>query len=578
MTDKEPIAGIDLGTTNSAIGILENGIPRLIEIDGRPTMPSCVGLDETGRILVGQAALNQLAAAPDRTVASIKRQMGSELPVRLGERDYRPEEISAFILKRLRQEAERDLGRPLTKAVVTVPAYFDEKQRRATRDAAQLAGFETVRILNEPTAAALAYNMQEQGSQTILVYDLGGGTFDVSLVACEKGLVEVKASHGDTQLGGDDFDEALVNHLVEAWAGAKPLDLSDPRTARRLKMAAEVAKCRLSDQPYAQVREEYMDPDTHLELEIDRNSFEELVAPLLEKTWDAMHAALRDGGTLPRNIDKIVLAGGSTRIPLVRHMIEARLGLAPGAELNPDLVVALGAAIQGGIIAGEEVGAILVDIATHTFSTSSIRPDGYGLFCVPIIPRGTPLPVTRAEAFRTIHDNQREVQVEVYQGESSEPGENLRIGEFLISGLGRVPAGNIITTQFSLDLDGLLEITAIEKDTGLAKAVTIDTHDVKATFDLAEARRRISSAFGDEPADAPPAGDEPSTRVHDETTRAKDLRKRAEKLMDGDLDEEDRADLQGLLDAMRDAVRARDFATLGERSDQIEDIIFYLED
>ncbi len=461
---------------------------------------------------------------------------------------------------------------------MTVPAYFDEKQRRATRDAAHLAGFETARILNEPTAAALAYNLQEQESQTILVYDLGGGTFDVSLVACEKGLVEVKASHGDTRLGGDDFDETLVTHLAKAWKGSKPLDLADPRTARRLKMVAEAAKCRLSGQPYAPVREEYLDPDTHLELEIDRESFEDLIVPLLEKTWEAMHAALRDGNTLPQNIDKIVLAGGSTRIPLVHRMIEERLGHAPCAELNPDLIVALGAAIQGGIIAGEEVGAILVDIATHTFSTAALRPEGFGLYCVPIIPRGTPLPVTRAEAFRTVGDNQQEVQVEVYQGESVEPAENLHIGEFMITGLGRVSAGNVITTQFSLDLDGLLEITAVEKITGLAKAVTIDTRDVKASFDLAEARQRISSAFGEDPVEATPAGDDPATRVHAETTRAKDLRKRAGKLMDGDLDDEDRSDLQDLLAAMRDAIKARDFDTLGERSDRIEDIIFYLED
>ena len=578
MTDKETIAGIDLGTTNSAIGILENGVPRLIEIDGSPTMPSCVGLDESGNILIGQAALNQLAVAPERTVVSIKRQMGSELPVSLGEQEFRPEEISAFILKRLKAEAERDLGRPVTKAVVTVPAYFDDKQRRATQDAVQLAGLEAVRILNEPTAAALAYNMQNRERQTILVYDLGGGTFDVSLVVCEKALVEVKASHGDTRLGGDDIDEALVKHLTGAWDGKEPLDPGDLRAARRLKIAAEAAKCRLSDHPFAKVREEYLGAGSHLDVEISRGDFEELIAPLLEKTWEAMHAALRDDKTLPQDIDKILLAGGSTRIPLIHRMIEERIGLAPSFELNPDLIVALGAAIQGGIIAGDEVGAILVDIATHTFSTAALVPDELGLVCVPIIPRGTPLPVSRSEAFITRYDDQEEVQVEVYQGESRDPFENLLIGEFMVTGLGKVPAGNVITSEFSLDLDGLLEVTALEKSTGLAKAVTIDTRDIKASFDLAEARQRVSDTFG---GSAPEEGGEVSTaatEVHEETIRAKDLRKRADKLLAGDLDDEDRADIQRLLAEIVSAIKARDFATLKDRSDQIEDIIFYLEE
>jgi len=578
MTEREPIVGIDLGTTNSAIGILENGIPRLIEIDGHPTMPSCVGLDESGGMVVGQAALNQLAVAPERTVTSIKRRMGSEVPVLLGDREFRAEEISAFILKRLKAEAERDLGRPVTKAVVTVPAYFDEKQRRATQDAAQLAGLEAVRILNEPTAAALAYNLQDRGRQTILVYDLGGGTFDVSLVVCEKGLVEVKASHGDTRLGGDDFDETLVHHLTKAWDGKDPLDPNDLRAARRLKVAAEAAKCRLSDHPFANVREEYLGSGSHLEVEVAREDFEDLVAPLLEKTWEAMHAALRDADTLPQNVDKILLAGGSTRIPLVHHMIEARIGLAPSSELNPDLIVALGAAIQGGIIAGDEVGAILVDIATHTFSTAAMDFDGMSIVCVPIIPRGTPLPVSRSEAFSTRHDNQEMVKVEVYQGESRNPFENLLIGEFMVEGLGKVPAGNVITSEFSLDLDGLLEVTAVEKSTGLAKAVTIDTRDVKASFDLAEARQRVSDTFGGNAAGETDEAPVPTTDVHEETIRAKDLRKRADKLLAGDLDEEDRIDITSLLDRMRSAIKIRDFATLEDCSDQIEDIIFYLEE
>ena len=293
-----------------------------------------------------------------------------------------------------------------------------------------------------------------------------------------------------------------------------------------------------------------------------------------------MHAALRDDKTLPQDIDKILLARGSTRIPLVHRMIEERIGLAPSAELNPDLIVALGAAVQGGIIAGDEVGAILVDIATHTFSRAAMDLENMGMVCVPIVPRGTPLPVTRSEAVTTRYDDQDkvQVQVQVYQGESRAPLENLLIGEFMVTGLGMVPADNAITSQFSLDLDGLLEVTAIEKSTGLAKAVTIDTRDVKASFDLTEVRQRVSDTFGGGTAEEADEVSAPADGVHEETTRAKDLRKRADKLMAGDLDDEDRADIQRLLAEIVSAIKARDFATLRDRSDQIEDIIFYLEE
>ena len=579
-TNPDIIAGIDLGTTNSAIAVLENGVPRLIAIDGQPTMPSCVGLDESGKILVGQPAINQIAAAPERTITSIKRQMGSDVSIKLGDKEYRPEEISAFILKRLKEEAESDLGCPVTKAVITVPAYFDENQRRATQNAAELAGLEAVRILNEPTAAALAYNLQNKNTQTILVYDLGGGTFDVSLVNCEKELVEVRASHGDTHLGGDDFDQLLVDHLAKAWTGAKPLDLNDPSVSRRLKMAAETAKCQLSDQPFSVVHEDYLADDTHLEIEISRQDFEELIAPMLEKTWESIHAALHDSKVDSQNVDKILLVGGSTRIPLVQKMIEQRVGRTPSREVDPDLVVTMGAAIQGGIIAGQEVAAVLVDISTHTFSTEAL--EGYmDMVCVPIIPRGTPLPVVRSEAFYTVHDRQEAVQVHVYQGESRLPEENLEIGQFTIEGLSPVPSGNVIISQFALDLNGMLEVTAIEKSTCLAKVVQIDTRDIETSFDLAEARQRMSESFGEE-AEAPAAIEAEATtepdKDHTELIRAKDIKKRAEKLLEGDIDTEDADDIKQLLTRSRDAVKSGQHAELNEISTQLEDIIFYLEE
>ncbi len=577
----ENIVGIDLGTTNSAIAIVQNGAPGLIEIDGAPTMPSCVGLSESGEVLVGKAALNQLSALPEQTIASIKRLMGTEHTVSMGEKQYRPEEISAFILKRLKEEAERQLDGAVSKAVITVPAYFDENQRRATQHAAELAGLEAIRILNEPTAAAMAYNLQNEEDQTILVYDLGGGTFDVSIVTCEKGLVEVQSSHGDTHLGGDDFDDALSRMLAEKWPNKSPLDLADMKTSRRLKLAAEAAKCRLSDYAFAEIREDHLQGEEHLESEIARHEFEELISPFLEKTWEALQISLQDAQLLAGNVDKILLVGGSTRIPIIQELIEAKIGRAPSRDVHPDLVVAMGAAIQGAIIAGEEIGTILVDIATHTFSTDAVADHYSPAICVPIIKRGTPLPVTRSEAFFTIRDNQEDVNITIYQGEASIPEENLKIGEFTVEGLSKAPSGNVILCELSLDLNGLLDVTATEKVTGLAKSVRIDTRNVKTTFDLAEARQKLAETFGDEDIINVTNTDEPqesSGGENKELARAKSLRKRAEKLIESGIDPDDESDLKQLLEQSRDAVKTREYGQLAEHSDQIEDIVFYLEE
>ena len=577
----ETIVGIDLGTTNSAIGIVEGGLPRLIHIDGAPTMPSCVGLAESGEMLVGQPALNQLAALPGQTVVSVKRLMGSGKAVQLGDKEFTPEEISAFILKRLKAEAEQDLGHAVEKAVVTVPAFFDENQRRATQHAAELAGLEAVRILNEPTAAALAYNLRSQGSQTVLVYDLGGGTFDVSLVSCEEGMVEVRASHGDTHLGGDDLDDALAGLLAGEWPHKPPLDRDAIQVSRRLKVAAEAAKRHLSDHPFADVQEDFLQDGHHLQSELSRDAFEELAGPLLAKTWDSLHAALQDGGKTSRDIDKILLVGGSTRIPLVQRMIEEKTGHCPSREVNPDLVVAMGAAIQGAILAGEDVGSILVDIATHTYSTQVLDQYHENLLCAPVIPRGTPLPVSRSEAFYTVYPGQEEVSVKVYQGESNYPEENMELGDFMVEGLAGMDDQNTVLCQFSLDLDGLLEVTATEKATGLAKGIKIDTRSANASYDLEAARQRmaeISPEEGDVGEEG--GGTRPSTSGGDNPglARAKDLRKRAGKLLESGLDPEDEADLNRLLEESREAVKAGDYAKLSECSDLVEDIVFYLED
>ncbi len=371
----EIIAGIDLGTTNSEIAILKEGKPLVLSIENDPVMPSCVSLDNTGNVLVGKKAKNQLVINPESTIRSIKRKMGQSVTVSMGDKSYSPEEISALILRELKTVAEKQLGTKIEKAVITVPAYFDDNQRRATKDAGVLAGLDVVRIINEPTAAALAYECGNQHEdKRVLVYDLGGGTFDVSVVTIENGVVEVKSSHGDTQLGGDDFDNLLIDLVADRFIKEHSLDLrSEPRTRNRLWNAVEQAKRILSDEPYAGIHEEYIQGDFHLNMEISREEYEELIAPLVNRTMECIHQALRDASMLPSAIDKVVLVGGSSRTPLVHRMIKDLIKIEPQYAINPELIVAMGAAVQAGIIAGEKVDSVLVDITAHTFGTSALK-------------------------------------------------------------------------------------------------------------------------------------------------------------------------------------------------------------
>ena len=579
---KELVVGIDLGTTNSELAVATDGVIKVIPIHGNPIMPSCVGIDPSGRLIVGQAARNQLVAAPESTILSIKRQMGSDTKVRLGEKEFSPEEISSFILRELKLEGERVLGQTIGKAVVTVPAFFIEKQRKATQVAGELAGLEVVRILNEPTAAALAYGAGIQDNETMLVYDLGGGTFDVSVVTVEAGVVEVRASHGDTHLGGDDFDQLLVEHAVAAFKKQHGRDLhQDLKTLRRLKVAMEQAKRRLSDEPFVSVREEYLDGQHHLELEIMREEYEAMILPLVEKTLTCLHQSLNDAKLGPKDIGKVMLVGGATRTPLIHRVLQNRMGLDPRFEINPDLIVAMGAAVQGGELVGEKRHSILVDITPHTFSTTALtHRDFYEDFleCVPLIARNTPLPASKAELFSTCYDNETQVKVTAYQGESSDPEENTLLGDFLIEGLSAVPAGNLVMIHFDLDLNGMLKVTATEKATGLAKTVTLDTRGGPA-LDLDQARRNIAELVG-EPAGGPADGAEP---VEDEAAdhqaqlaTAKDLRKRAEVLLQKNISPEDAAEIRKLLHESAESISQK--AVLTGVNDALSDLIFYLED
>ena len=595
---KDLIVGIDLGTTNSEIAVIRDGQVRVLPIHGSPILPSCVGLDPAGQLLVGQAARNQLLAAPDATILSIKRKMGQDVKVALGTRQLSPEEVSSFILRELKTQAERELGQPVTRAVITVPAYFNERQRKATQIAGELAGLEVVRILNEPTAAALAYGAGHTEDERMLVYDLGGGTFDVSVVVVEQGVVEVKASHGDTQLGGDDFDQLLVDHAVLEFKKRHNVDLfQDPRVLRRLKVAMEAAKRRLSDEPFVLVREEYLDGQHHLELELTRAQYEEMIRHLLEKTLDCVHKALEDAKLTPDQIDKVMLVGGATRTPLVQALLTERLRLPPRWEIDPDLIVAMGAAVQAGVLAGDKPNAILVDITPHTFSMAALgEHEGFrDLICAPLIHRNTPLPAAKAELFATVYDNQDQVQISAYQGDGATPEDNVLIGEFLIEGLSRAPAGNQVVVHFDMDLNGLLKVTATEKATGLSKSVAMDTRSQRV-MDLEAARRNIAALIHDAaPADdqtdaldeAPPieveaaSGTEPGTGAGgppELLTTAKDLRKRAETLLAGTLDAEDAGEIRNLIHTSAAAIKDRDWKQLAAANDTLSDPLFYLED
>ncbi|MDB6152186.1 MAG: dnaK 1 [Chthoniobacteraceae bacterium] len=579
---KEIIVGIDLGTTNSAIAYVKDGVPEIIPIDGQPTMPSCVGIDPQGKLLVGLPARNMLIAAPESTIHSIKRRMGEPVKVTLAGQQFSPEEISSFILRKLKEEAEKFLGQPVKKAVITVPAFFDASQRKATQNAGELANLEVVRIINEPTAAALAYEAGHSDNERILVYDLGGGTFDVSVVVIENDVVEVQASHGDTHLGGDDFDELLVQRVVDDFHAKHQIFLSeDPKTMRRLKLSLERAKCALSDEPLVMVREEYIHGDLHLEMELQRADYEEMIEPYLKKTLDCIHKSLQDARLLPGEIAKVMLVGGSTRTPLVHQLIEANLNLVPRWEINPDLIVALGASISAASMAGEKSKAILVDITGHSFGIEalSFTEEGEMLVNTPIIHRGTPLPVSKSELFHTVHDNQREVEITVFEGEDRIPAKNTLVGQFRVEGLSEAGHGNPILVTFNLDLNGMLTVTATERVTGLKKSVTLDTRNVHASFDLAAARQNIMSLVDQDMLELEePGEDSEPVDSHALLVSAKELRKRAEALLENKVTEEDAVEIRELLRKSAEAVKAKDIESLQPLNDSLSDIIFYLED
>jgi len=602
----ELIVGIDLGTTNSEIAVVRDGQPHVLpDEEGDPILPSFVGLTEQGKLLVGKAARNQWVLAPERTVKSIKRQMGQDVQVPLGTQQFRPQEISAMILRKLKERAEATLQAPVKKAVITVPAYFNDAQRQATREAGDLAGLEVVRILNEPTAAALTYDPSQRELRRMLVYDLGGGTFDVSIVQAQEGVVEVLASHGDTQLGGDDFDDLLLKLVCDRFHAEHGIDLRANLVARaRVLRAVEAAKRHLSAHPIARLEEEFIAEKDgqalHLNLELSRTEYEDLIRPLLDRTMDCVQKALDDAQLTGSAIDKVVLVGGSTRTPLIGALLEERLGQPAHQEVNPDLCVALGAAIQAAIIAGADVGAVLVDITPHSLGIKCLDQalifsgSPHPFRFAPIITRNTVLPASRSEMFTTTTDNQREVEIEVYQGEHDDPRRNHLIGEFRIEGLSPVPAGNPLLVQLDLNLDGMLKVSARERATGLQKQITIN--NALARFEREEgtaARERLAEMWdedeaalteegGDEGADEAEGAELPQLvpgprEGQREAVQARALLEKADRLL-GQVQPEDRGEVERLMAAVRVALTDRKWDQLTKASNELADVLFYLED
>jgi len=476
---REKIIGIDLGTTNSCVAVLEGGAPEVItNAEGERTTPSVIAFTDNNERLVGRLAKRQAITNPKRTIRSIKRQMGTDHVVKIEQdgkvEQYTPEQLSAMILQKLAKDAENYLGGKIKKAVITVPAYFDDSQRQATKDAGKIAGLEVMRIINEPTAASLAYGLDKSKEQTILVYDLGGGTFDVSILEIGDGVFEVIATDGDTRLGGDDFDQRIIDWLVDEFRKDSGIDLREDASAmQRLKDAAEAAKMELSSRKETTIHLPYITADAggpkHLEKKLTRARFEHMIDDMLQRTNSTVEATMREAKKSAKDIDQVVLVGGSTRIPKVQEIISSRIPGKINREINPDEVVAQGAAIQGGILAGEVDEIVLLDVTPLTLSIETL-----GGVATPLIERNTTIPTEKAKTFTTAEDSQPSVEIHVLQGERKMAVDSKSLGKFQLVGLPSAPRGiPQIDVTFNIDTDGILHVTAKDKATGKSSSITI---------------------------------------------------------------------------------------------------------